>query len=230
LEFLSDIELFFSDELSDNKIILKDDEFIHCTKVLRHKTGDKIFVTNGKGKIFNCQIISISKNELLAEILSFTEQSIKYPNLCFCIPVLRNKDRLRFCFEKLIELGISKIIFFKAERSIPDKINLDKYNKIAVETIKQSLQANLPEIKLIQSLEEINSFEGKKIIFTQNAENRFDKNLLSENIKYYFIFGPEGGLTEKEINSVIDRKEFSLADNRLRSETAIIKVASVLTL
>lgn len=230
MEFLSDIELFFTDELSEKKIIMKNDDFIHCTKVFRYKTGDKVFVTDGNGKIYHCEISRIYKNELEAEILSYTEQKIKYPNIHFCIPILKNKDRFRFAFEKLIELGITNIIIYKAERSVKENFNLEKYKKIAIETIKQSLQANLPVIKSIGSLTELNSFEGNKIIFEQNSKVRFDCNMITKNDINYFIFGPEGGLTDKEIISLNDHKKFSLAENRLRTETAIIKVASVLTL
>lgn len=230
MEFLSDIELFFTDELSDKKIILKDDDFLHCTKVFRYKAGDKVFVTDGSGKIYHCEINRIYKNDLEAEILSYTEQKIKYPNFHFCIPILKNKDRFRFAFEKLIELGITNIIIYKAERAISEKFNFDKYKKVAIETIKQSLQANLPVINSIGSLTELNSFEGNKIIFEQNAEIKFDNNMINKSDIYYFIFGPEGGLTDREINSLSNHIKFSLADNRLRTETAIIKVTSVLTL
>lgn len=230
LEFLSDTELFFTDKVSDNKIILKDDDFIHCVKVFRYKAGDKVFVTDGNGKIYRCEINRIYKNELEAEILSYTEQKLKYPNFHFCIPILKSKDRFRFAFEKLIELGITNIIIYKAERAISEKFNFDKYKKVAIETIKQSLQANLPVIKSIGSIAELNSFEGNKIIFEQNVEQKFDINTIIRNDVNYFIFGPEGGLTDKEINSLSNHKKYYLAENRLRTETAIIKVASVLTL
>ncbi|MCL6495671.1 MAG: RNA methyltransferase, partial [Ignavibacterium sp.] len=166
-------------------------------------------------------------------ILSLTKsnkQKIKHPNFHFCIPILKNKDRLRFAIEKLIELGITNIIIYKAERAVSEKFNFDKYKKVAVETIKQSLQANLPVIKSIGSLTELNSFEGVKIIFDQNAEIKFDKNMIDIGDINYFIFGPEGGLTDKEMKSLNNQQKFSLAENRLRTETAIIKVASVLTL
>ncbi|WP_337865073.1 RsmE family RNA methyltransferase [Ignavibacterium sp.] len=229
LEFLSNIELFFSEEITDKIISLRDDEYIHCVKVLRYKSGDKIFVTDGNGKIYHCTITEIHKNFLDAEILIYTVQKIKFPHIHFCIPLLRNKDRFRFAFEKLAELGISSIIIYKAERAVKEKFNLEKYRKIAIETIKQSLQANLPEIKVVQSINELNSMEGNKLIFEQNSEKRFDKNLINTSEANYFIFGPEGGLSENEINLLRDAQKFSLAENRLRTETAVIKAASILT-
>lgn len=229
LEFLSNIELFFSEEITDKKISLRDDEFIHCVKVFRYKSGDKIFVTDGNGKVYHCTISEIHKNFLDTEIITYTVQKIKFPHIHFCIPLLRNKDRFRFAFEKLIELGITNIVIYKAERSIKEKFNLEKYKKIAIETIKQSLQANLPEIKIVQSINELISLQGEKIIFEQNSQNRFDKNLIKTTTANYFIFGPEGGLSENEINLLRGAQKFSLAENRLRTETAIIKAASILT-
>lgn len=230
LELLSDIELFYSDQVSSDSITLSDDEFHHCIKVFRKKTEDEIFVTDGKGKIYFCRIKTIGKKDLEVEIISVKSFEEKFPNYFFCVPLLRNKDRFRFAFEKLIELGITKIILFKAQRSVADKINIDKLNKIAIETIKQSLQSILPEIKAISSLKELNQASGKKIIFNQKVDKKFDKESVTSNQPYYFIFGPEGGLSEEEINSIDSKEIYSLADNRLRTETAIIKVASVITI
>lgn len=230
MEFLSDIELFYSENVLKDSIILVDDEFHHCTNVFRKKIGDEIYITDGKGKIYRCEIKFIGKKELTAEIIASVSFKDKYPNFIFCIPVLRNKDRFRFTLEKLIELGITKIKIYKAQRSVADKININKLNKIAIETIKQSLQSIVPEIKIISSLKELNQFVGQKIIFEQKSKTKFDKILIDPDKPSYFIFGPEGGLTEEEINSLSDFNFFSLADNRLRSETAIIKVASIVTL
>lgn len=230
LELLSDIELFYSEEVSSDSIILSNDEFHHSTKVFRKKIGDEIFITDGKGKIYNCKIESIGKKELKAVINSSVSFEEKFPNYIFCIPLLRNKDRFRFAIEKVIEQGITRIFLFKARRAVAEKINIDKLNKIAIETIKQSLQSILPEIKVVSSLKELNNFKGHKIIFDQKSELKFDKKFINESEPHYFIFGPEGGLTEEETESLLDKNIFSLADNRLRSETAIIKVASILTL
>lgn len=230
LELLSDIELFYSEEVSSDSIILSNDEFHHCTKVFRKKIGDEIFITDGKGKIYNCKIESIGKKELKALINSSISFEEKFPNYIFCIPLLRNKDRFKFAIEKLIELGITKIIIFKAKRAVAEKINADKVKKLGIESIKQSLQSILPEFQFISSLEELNKYIGRKIIFEQKCEIKFDKKLIDLTSVNYFIFGPEGGLTGEEIESLSDKNMFSLAENRLRSETAIIKVASVITL
>lgn len=93
--------------------------------------------------------------------------------------------------------------------------------------MKQSLRAYLPKIKLVNDLSNIAELNGEKIIFEQNAEKNFKFNN-DRGIKYYFVFGPEGGLTDDEIQLFESEEIYTLSGNRLRSETAIIKVASLL--
>lgn len=229
LELLSDIELFFSEEVDSEKVTISDDEYTHCVKVFRKKVGDKIFITDGKGNIYNCIIEAINKKLLTAKILSISFQQIKYPDFYFCIPLLRNKDRLRFALEKLIELGITNLILYTAQRSVADKFNPEKFRKIAIETIKQSLLANLPVIRYMSSTAELQQLPGIKVIFDQKAETRFSFNSIETDKKYCFIFGPEGGLAENEIDLFDNKILVNLSENRLRTETAIIKVASIIT-
>jgi len=92
--------------------------------------------------------------------------------------------------------------------------------------MKQSLRAFFPKIDSA-SFNEIIHFDGAKILFDQNAQQEFDGNLNSNNQTYY-LFGPEGGFDQTELESVSQENRFSLTENRLRSETAIIKCASLL--
>ncbi len=45
---------------------------------------------------------------------------------------------------------------------------------------------------------------------------------------YYFIFGPEGGLSEKELNFFEGENIYKIYDNRLRTETAVISAATLI--
>jgi RsmE family RNA methyltransferase len=51
--------------------------------------------------------------------------------------------------------------------------------------------------------------------------------MIDPNKKYCLIFGPEGGLTNDELMLIEPFKKLKLAENRLRTETAIIKAASL---
>jgi 16S rRNA (uracil1498-N3)-methyltransferase len=230
LAHLSDIELYYtSPEFIENeKITLQGEEFHHAVNVMRNYINDLIYITDGVGKIYECEIVEIGKSNLKTRITDEYQYECNAANIWFCIPVLKNPDRLKFAFEKCVELGITNFILFTSNRTIPKKINLDKYLKTTQAAMKQSLRAFLPKI-ISTSFDEINKLSGDKILFDQKVKSRFTGK--NDNKKSsYFLFGPEGGFDESEISSIENDKKYCLSNNRLRSETAIVYCASLLKL
>ena len=229
MERLSNIELYFteSENISGDNILLTGEELRHVAKVMRHYAGDTIYITNGTGSIFRCEVLSIAKEKLTAKVKDQFNYVNKLKNIYFCIPKLKNPDRLKFAIEKCVELGVVNFIVFNSIRTIARGSNLERWNKIALSAMKQSLRSYLPNIQLINTLGELAALPGEKIIFDQNAESdfRLDKET---GMMYYFIFGPEGGFAEEEIKLFENPQFFSLGEYRLRTETAIIKCAALI--
>ena len=228
---LSNIELYYvvPQYINSTNIEIQKDEFYHIVKVMRHTTGDEIFVTDGKGKIYKTVIQDIHQNSIECEINQVFVNENKYANIIFCIPKLKSADRFEFALEKSVELGITNFIIYNAEKSISKTERLDRWQKILISAMKQSLRSYLPKIKLINSIKEIVLIEGKKIILEQNSANSIMDWQMNKNENYYFIFGPEGGLDKNEINIVEGSNIISLGSNRLRTETAIVSLASLIT-
>ncbi len=226
---LSNIELYYSskDNISDEIISLKRDEFKHAVKVMRGKIGDTIYITNGAGLIYKTEISSIEENKASAEIIETIKTENKFENIFFCIPKLKNPDRFKFAIEKSVELGVTNFSIFESKRTIAKGTNIKRWEKIALAAMKQSLRAYLPKIKPVKNLSDIVESYGEKIIFEQNAKRNFQFEFVKDK-KYFFIFGPEGGLTENEINLFDTELIYSLSDYRLRCETAIVKAASII--
>jgi 16S rRNA (uracil1498-N3)-methyltransferase len=227
---LSNIELYYTplELVSENKLILSDEEFHHAINVMRNSIGKILFVTDGNGVIYKSKIDKIKKNELIAEIINKNIYENRGKKITFCIPLLKNPDRLKFAIEKCVELGITNFILFYSKYSLKKKMNIDNLKKTALSAMKQSLRAYIPEISS-SSFGDIINLNGKKIIFEQNSDKVFDGKI-NFNKEIYFLFGPEGGFDESEINSVESEDKYKLAANRLRSETAIVKCASLLNL
>jgi 16S rRNA (uracil1498-N3)-methyltransferase len=229
LVHLSNIELYYSseDNISKETISLTGDEFNHAVKVMRNNVGDTLYITDGVGSIFKTDISSIEKDKLSAKIIETIKTENKFKNIFFCIPKLKNPDRFKFAVEKCVELGVTNFIIFESRRIIAKGTNLKRWEKIALAAMKQSLRAYLPKINLVENLSDIAESNGEKIIFEQNAEGKFQFEFEMDK-KYYFIFGPEGGMTEDELKLFDTDLIHSLSDHRLRSETAIVKVASLI--
>jgi 16S rRNA U1498 N3-methylase RsmE len=77
-------------------------------------------------------------------------------------------------------------------------------------------------------LDELAPLDGEKIVFEQSSEDYFSRDKIKAEMHYLFIFGPEGDFTIDELGILNSSINYKLAENRLRTETAIIKAASLL--
>lgn len=196
---------------------------------MRNKINDKIFATDGYGIIFEGVITEIKKDRLIAKVLKDHTYKNELQNFTFCIPNLKNPERLKFALEKCTELGITRFILFNSERTVSKGLNIDRLNKIVISAMKQSLHSFLPEIEIIDSIKELKNKPGEVIFFDQQSSNKFAEQNFDHSKNYLMVFGPEGGLTNKEIQEINPTITFRIIGNRLRSETAIIKVASIIS-
>ncbi len=147
-KYLSNIELYYSSQIKNkNEIIINEaEDFKHIVKVMRHSIDDEVYVTNGEGKIFKSKISEINKNSLTAIIEDTMEYENKFSNITFCIPKLKSPDRFEFALEKCVELGITNFIVFDSERTVAKGNKIERWNKILISAMKQSLRSYLPKI------------------------------------------------------------------------------------
>lgn len=227
-KYLSNIELFYcKDSTESDRILLADEEFLHAAKVLRKKVGDEIYITSGLGEIFHCRIDNIHSKSLEAIKLATHNYADELSNFTICFPPLKNPDRTKFVLEKCTELGITNFIIYLSARSVSKSKNIEKFNRVVIAAMKQSLRAYLPIVHFEENLKELLNSEEEKILFEQSGNKKFEVSNLKKDKNYYLIFGPEGGLTEEEIN--LFKNVFTLSPNRLRTETAIIKCTSLIS-
>ncbi len=236
--FLSEVELYFSDELylSENRIVLSEDEAHHAGHVMRHDEGNFIFVTDGKGTIYKTEITELNKNTIELLVVSETKYHNDFANITFCIPRMKNKERFEFAIEKCVELGITNFIVFESDRTISKGDKTDKWIKLGMGAMKQSLRAFLPEFHFEESIDALikksANNESTLFLLDQKADEKFSTHvddILNSEKDSYFIFGPEGGISERELYLLKDAKFLRLTENRLRSETAIISAGILLT-
>ena len=230
MEYLSNIELYYAlpDNCSSSELLIEGEESKHIVKVMRHSMLDELYVTNGLGKIFHGEIKNISVEGVGVKINKTFRYKDELSNITFCIPKLKSPERLEFALEKCTELGVTKFIIFNSERTISKSLKIERWNKIVLAAMKQSLRSYLPVIGAVNSFKELLSIEGEKFIFEQSAINQFNWINKNPNLNYYFIFGPEGGLSPVELDLTTKQNLYKLTGNRLRTETAIVKCASML--
>ncbi|HOI30021.1 MAG TPA: RsmE family RNA methyltransferase [Melioribacteraceae bacterium] len=232
-DFLSNTDLYYSpDPVIENKISITGEEVHHIKDVMRHREGDPLAVTDGKGNIFKSRIESISKNSIQCSISEVLHYGNPLEKIFFCIPRLRTQDRFEFALEKCVELGITNFIIFDSIRTVAKGPKIDRWQKVLMAAMKQSLRSYLPTVQHLRSVSEIAGLPGKRIIFEQTAGLKLDKFLSTSgpsfgDENFYFVFGPEGGFADEEIFMTKKCYFVKLTGNRLRTETAVISAAGM---
>jgi 16S rRNA (uracil1498-N3)-methyltransferase len=205
--------------------------------VRRTREGDRIIIFNGEGGEHKAEVLAIKKEKFTVKIESYQEVSNESPlNLHLAQGVARG-EKMDLIIQKAVELGVKSITPVFTERSNV-KLEADKRSKrqqhwqmVAISACEQSGRVFVPQVALPLSLNEwLKTFEGKGLTLSPYAQTKISDLKLSQEIPLTLLVGPEGGLSEAEINQA-EQKNFlplSLGPRILRTETAPLAAIAAL--
>ena len=231
------MQRYFVKEKIDNKFILEQSDIHHIKNVMRNKNNDKIEVVYDK-KTFICNIDNINDCSLsiVEELEENNELDIELVVVCSLV----KEQKMDLILQKLTELGVSKIIPLKTERSIVkidekrESKKLIRWQAICKEASEQAKRNSVPIVTDIYTLKDLIKEESDiKLLCSVNEKNNFINNYLQnyENCaKMIVVIGPEGGFSDKEEEFLVSNgyNRVSLGNRVLRVETATIYVASII--
>ncbi|MEL7649854.1 MAG: 16S rRNA (uracil(1498)-N(3))-methyltransferase [Sedimentibacter sp.] len=228
------------DCIEDGRVVVTDGDARHLKTILRAQEGDEISVVTESDE-YRARIEEIRKDDIICSL----EEKIERNNetrinvtLCQGIP---KQTKMETIIQQNVELGVKSFIPLITERTVV-KLNdkdreqkkLDRWQKIAKESAKQSKRNIIPQVEDIVTVKELVERlknEDAKIIVPYELEDmKMLKDVLSEPKQdYYIVIGPEGGFDIKEIEMFkeIGAHIVTLGKRILRTETAGIVAASV---
>ena len=214
------------------------DDVKHIYTVHRISEGEKVTLNNCEGIEYLGKVTSVSKQEVLIEILEKLELNNESDIKIYLFQGLPKSQKMDLIVQKGTELGITEfipIITHRVDVKLKGEFKkLDRLNRIALEAAKQSKRSIIPKvsepIEFEEVLERINSLD-LLIVPYENANNFGIKTLINklrkeniiDNVKSVGIFvGPEGGIEEYEIERLKDKGAHivTLGKRILRTETA----------
>lgn len=226
--------VFYDDEAGINGAELKDQEARHCSKVLRKREGDELFVTDGKGTLYRGSILSLTKSEVIIgsmEVISSSESKMRTG---IAIAPTKNNSRIEWFVEKAVEIGISDIHLIETARSERSRVKIDRLQGIMISAMKQSKNFHLPQLHPLTSIKDLIEEKTYDQAFIAHCMD-VDQHLLSiydGKSSAIVLIGPEGDFTEDEVHlaKAHNFRETNLGRSRLRTETAGVVAAHLMQL
>lgn len=221
------------EQVTENAIELTGQEAVHASKALRYRQGDAITVVDGKGGWYEGKVGLITSDRVQVTVQKAKKDQPLQPSLILAMGIIKKRDRLEFAVEKAMELGVKEIALFRGEHSVKQNIRTDRLESIILSAMKQSLQSWLPKLSVYSSLQQTTEAYANYSILVahQDGDHIRDMDLFGpeQSNGYLMVVGPEGGLSDEEIEHLKKRNSqfISLHSNRLRAETAAVSFLSL---
>ncbi|MEN8137298.1 MAG: 16S rRNA (uracil(1498)-N(3))-methyltransferase [Bacteroidota bacterium] len=224
------MQLFFTPDIDINSeiVILNKEESKHIVRVLRLKEGETIHLTDGNGNLLTAEISNANQKACevkILEVKSNHEKRDYYVHIA--VAPTKNNDRYEWFLEKATEIGIDEITPIIGDRSERKVVKIERFNKVILSAVKQSLKAYIPKINNSIKLRDFlkNEFNSDKYIAHLVDDDRKSlKNEIKPGRKYLILIGPEGDFSPEEVDIAISKgfTPVTLGNFRLRTETAAL--------
>ncbi len=193
----------------------------HHLNVVRIKKNEDLLVLNGRGEVFQSQVLELSKHEILIKIQNYNFEKPKHKiSLALALP---KKDAFEDILKTAVELGVNKIYPLTSEYSQYEYIKSDRVQRLLESALIQSNNRYMPTILNQEKLEKfLDKIEEQVFYFSANTS--FEKSTNTADDEMTILIGPEAGFSiveEQKIRSNKKIKIIHLPTPILRSPTAV---------
>ncbi|MGM9928621.1 MAG: 16S rRNA (uracil(1498)-N(3))-methyltransferase [Bacillus sp. (in: firmicutes)] len=235
------------EQLKENTVIIIGDDSRHIAKVLRMTPNEQIICVFPDGKTALVEITNITNEHVEGTVIEWLNEEKEMPVSITIASGLPKGDKLEYIVQKGTELGAFSFIPFIADRSIVKwdakkaSKKIERLQKIAKEAAEQSHRTLVPHIEspltLRQIMEQAKDYDTLLIAYEEEAKQH-EKSALSTAVsamkpgsKVLVVFGPEGGLTAAEVDSLqsVGFVACGLGPRILRTETAPLYVLAAVS-
>lgn len=220
-------------DFSASEIEVVGDEAHHGVNVLRLKQSEEVKISNGAGNWGVGKVSQLSKKSFIVEISTRGFEAAPKQRIVVVQAILKN-DANKEAVDFLTQVGADEIIPWQSQHSIGkiDDKSLSKWQTVARESSRQSRRVRIPLVTRILSTEQL-ILKIKELqnvlVLHEAAESRLSQIEINEEADVTLIVGPEGGLSEIEVNTFIaaGAKVVRLGESVLRAANAGAAATSV---
>lgn len=213
------------------EILLPSQAGEHLARVLRLERGHPIILFNGNGRDYRAEISQLAKRAVSARVLDDGQAVDRESPLRLILAQgVARGEKMDFVLQKATELGVVHIVPLITGRT---EVKLDAertarrlahWNAVIAGACEQSGRSTLPTleepVRLAQWASTLDASSGLRLALDPAGE------MVPGNLPAFatatLVVGPEGGLSEQDLN-VLDQADFRglrLGPRILRTETA----------
>jgi 16S rRNA (uracil1498-N3)-methyltransferase len=210
----------------------------HLVTVLRAKPNDALTIFNGRGGEYKSVITQINKKQVSVQINDYVAREVESPLELYLAQGISRGEKMDYTIQKAVELGVKKIIPLLTERCT---VKLDEerrtkrfqhWQSIIIGACEQSGRNSVPELFFPMTLEKgLNSMEADwRFVLSPTSSSQIKEKPVQKHQRVILLIGPEGGLSDQEVNFAGKQGFLSLnlGPRILRTETAAIAAIAVL--
>ncbi len=215
-------------------VLLDEDEAHHLSRALRLVEGDRVFVFDGEGSEWECEITRAGKREAELSIIHRLADVVESPLQLTLAQALVKGEKFDRVVQKTTELGVTRIVPLITDNSDIRRAEgraeqrLARWRRISLEALKQCGRRRLVEICEPVSFDDFcaNEAGGNNLILSERSGRSLREvsadlqgvNQLSVSV------ASEGGWSDQELQRAEANNFFAvhLGSRILRTETAAI--------
>ena len=193
--------------------------------VMRLGVGAELLVFDGKSGEWLARIAEAAKKRMALAVERRTREPEAIPDVWLAFaPVKRTQTD--WLIEKATELGVARLIPVMTQRTVAERVKLERLQVIAIEAAEQCGRTVLPEIDepitLKQLLAERDT--GRCLYFADENGGQTASSTFAPG-PAMILTGPEGGFSDQEreaVRAAPNSIPISLGPRILRAETAAL--------
>jgi 16S rRNA (uracil1498-N3)-methyltransferase len=215
--------------LTVGPVILDGPEAHHLATVLRTHPGDAVCLFNGDGAEYPAIVAEVGKKRVTVTV---TGRQTPVRELGFRLEVavpLPKGGRADFLIEKLTELGVTRFVPLRTQRSVvhPRVTRLDKLERAVIEASKQCGRNTLLELGALTTWEDY--LHGGESPARRLLAHPGHEPIGPGSGDVTAAVGPEGGFTDDEVAQAVAAgwRVVGIGPRILRVETAAVALAAL---
>jgi 16S rRNA (uracil1498-N3)-methyltransferase len=206
----------------------------YLTGVLRLQPGDPVAVFNGRDGEWLAHLADVTKKGASLRLERLVSAVKPPPDIDYCFAPLKHA-RLDYVVQKAAELGVRRLRPVITQRTIAERVNLERMRANVIEAAEQCNLVFVPEVlepvkmpKLLAEWE-----QGRALVYCDETAATANPLAALQGLKppAAVLIGPEGGFTEEE-RRLLAAQPFvtaiSLGPRIMRADTAAVAALTLL--